>query len=59
VDFADVPGDYGRFGVDGIGIGSGKSRAREAAIAGSSPLLEFLEGARGVVLTSLVAISPA
>ena len=36
----------------GIGIGSGKSRSREAAIAAiSSPLLESsIEGARGVVL---------
>jgi cell division protein FtsZ len=35
----------------GIGIGSGKSRAREAAVASiSSPLLESsIEGARGVV----------
>jgi cell division protein FtsZ len=35
----------------GIGVGSGKSRAREAAIAAiSSPLLESsIEGARGVV----------
>jgi cell division protein FtsZ len=35
----------------GIGVGSGKSRAREAAVAAiSSPLLESsIEGARGVV----------
>jgi cell division protein FtsZ len=35
----------------GIGVGSGKSRAREAAVAAiSSPLLESsVEGARGVV----------
>ena len=53
VDFADVRAVMADAGsaLMGIGIGSGKSRAREAAIAAiSSPLLESsVEGARGVV----------
>lgn len=53
VDFADVRAIMADAGsaLMGIGIGSGKSRAREAAIAAiSSPLLESsVEGARGVV----------
>lgn len=53
VDFADVRAVMADAGsaLMGIGIGSGKSRAREAAIASiSSPLLESsIEGARGVV----------
>lgn len=53
VDFADVRAVMADAGsaLMGIGIGSGKSRAREAAIqAISSPLLECsIEGARGVV----------
>ncbi|WP_026082307.1 cell division protein FtsZ [Mastigocladopsis repens] len=53
VDFADVRAVMADAGsaLMGIGIGSGKSRAREAAIAAiSSPLLECsIEGARGVV----------
>jgi cell division protein FtsZ len=53
VDFADVRAIMADAGsaLMGIGIGSGKSRAREAAIAAiSSPLLECsIEGARGVV----------
>src|SRR5579883_62667 len=53
VDFADVRAVMADAGsaLMGIGIGSGKSRAREAAIAAiSSPLLESsIEGARGVV----------
>ncbi len=53
VDFADVRAIMADAGsaLMGIGIGSGKSRAREAAIAAiSSPLLESsIEGARGVV----------
>ena len=54
VDFADVRAVMADAGsaLMGIGIGSGKSRAREAAMAAiSSPLLESsIEGARGVVL---------
>ncbi len=53
VDFADVRAVMADAGsaLMGIGISSGKSRAREAAIAAiSSPLLECsIEGARGVV----------
>ncbi len=53
VDFADVRAIMADAGsaLMGIGIGSGKSRAREAAIAAiSSPLLEAsINGARGVV----------
>jgi cell division protein FtsZ len=53
VDFADVRAVMADAGsaLMGIGVGSGKSRAREAAIASiSSPLLESsIEGARGVV----------
>ncbi len=53
VDFADVRAVMADAGsaLMGIGIGSGKSRAREAAMASiSSPLLESsIEGARGVV----------
>jgi cell division protein FtsZ len=53
VDFADVRAVMADAGsaLMGIGIGSGKSRAREAAIqAISSPLLESsIEGAKGVV----------
>jgi cell division protein FtsZ len=53
VDFADVRAVMADSGsaLMGIGIGSGKSRAREAAIAAiSSPLLEAsIDGARGVV----------
>lgn len=53
VDFADVRAVMADAGsaLMGIGIGSGKSRAREAALASiSSPLLESsIEGARGVV----------
>lgn len=53
VDFADVRAIMADAGsaLMGIGIGSGKSRAREAAIAAiSSPLLEAsIDGARGVV----------
>lgn len=54
VDFADirtVMADAGS-ALMGIGEGSGKSRAREAAVAAiSSPLLESsIEGAQGVVL---------
>ncbi|HEY9668972.1 MAG TPA: cell division protein FtsZ, partial [Coleofasciculaceae cyanobacterium] len=53
VDFADVRAVMADAGsaLMGIGVGSGKSRAREAAIAAiSSPLLEAsIEGARGVV----------
>jgi len=53
VDFADVRAVMADAGsaLMGIGIGSGKSRAREAAIASiSSPLLESsIDGARGVV----------
>lgn len=53
VDFADVRAIMADAGsaLMGIGIGSGKSRAREAAIAAiSSPLLESsIAGARGVV----------
>ena len=53
VDFADVRAVMADAGsaLMGIGIGSGKSRAREAAVASiSSPLLESsIEGARGVV----------
>ncbi|NEO93653.1 MAG: cell division protein FtsZ [Moorea sp. SIO3G5] len=54
VDFADVRAVMADAGsaLMGIGMGSGKSRAREAAVAAiSSPLLESsIEGARGVVL---------
>ena len=54
VDFADVRAVMADAGsaLMGIGVGSGKSRAREAAMAAiSSPLLESsIEGARGVVL---------
>ena len=54
VDFADVRAVMADAGsaLMGIGIGSGKSRAREGAIAAiSSPLLESsVEGAKGVVL---------
>ncbi|MEB3340387.1 cell division protein FtsZ [Okeania sp.] len=53
VDFADVRAVMADAGsaLMGIGMGSGKSRAREAANAAiSSPLLESsIEGARGVV----------
>jgi cell division protein FtsZ len=53
VDFADVRAVMADAGsaLMGIGIGSGKSRAREAAVAAiSSPLLEAsIDGARGVV----------
>ncbi len=53
VDFADVRAIMADAGsaLMGIGLGSGKSRAREAANAAiSSPLLESsIEGARGVV----------
>ncbi|OUC14208.1 MAG: cell division protein FtsZ [Alkalinema sp. CACIAM 70d] len=53
VDFADVRAVMADAGsaLMGIGIGSGKSRAREAAMAAiSSPLLEAsIDGARGVV----------
>ena len=53
VDFADVRAIMADAGTAlmGIGVGSGKSRAREAANAAiSSPLLESsVEGARGVV----------
>lgn len=53
VDFADVRAIMADAGsaLMGIGVSSGKSRAREAAIAAiSSPLLECsIEGARGVV----------
>ncbi|HBE19144.1 MAG TPA: cell division protein FtsZ [Cyanobacteria bacterium UBA11149] len=53
VDFADVRAVMADAGsaLMGIGIGSGKSRATEAAVAAiSSPLLESsIEGARGVV----------
>lgn len=53
VDFADVRAIMADAGsaLMGIGLGSGKSRAREAASAAiSSPLLESsIEGAKGVV----------
>ncbi|WOB42821.1 cell division protein FtsZ [Thermoleptolyngbya oregonensis NK1-22] len=53
VDFADVRAVMADAGsaLMGIGIGTGKSRAREAATAAiSSPLLESsIDGARGVV----------
>lgn len=53
VDFADVRAVMADAGsaLMGIGIGSGKSRATEAAVSAiSSPLLESsIEGARGVV----------
>lgn len=53
VDFADVRAVMADAGsaLMGIGVGSGKSRAREAAISAiSSPLLEdSVDGARGVV----------
>ena len=54
VDFADVRAVMADAGsaLMGIGVGSGKSRAQEAATAAiSSPLLESsIEGARGVVM---------
>jgi len=54
VDFADVRAVMADAGsaLMGIGLGSGKSRAKEAAVAAiSSPLIEStIEGARGVVL---------
>ncbi len=54
VDFADVKAVMADAGsaLMGIGIGSGKSRAKEGAVmAISSPLLESsIEGAKGVVL---------
>lgn len=54
VDFADVRAVMADAGsaLMGIGIGSGKSRAKEGATAAiSSPLLESsIQGARGVVL---------
>ncbi len=54
VDFADVRAIMADAGsaLMGIGIGSGKSRAREAAVAAvSSPLLEAsINGAKGVVI---------
>ncbi|MEB3225173.1 MAG: cell division protein FtsZ [Synechococcus sp.] len=54
VDFADVRAVMADAGsaLMGIGIGSGKARAREAALmAISSPLMESsIEGAQGVVL---------
>lgn len=54
VDFADVRAVMADAGsaLMGIGVGSGKSRAREAALmAISSPLMESsIEGAQGVVL---------
>lgn len=54
VDFADVRAVMADAGsaLMGIGIGSGKSRAKEAAIAAiSSPLIETsIDGATGVVL---------
>jgi cell division protein FtsZ len=53
VDFADIRAVMADAGsaLMGIGMGSGKSRAREAAVAAvSSPLLESsIEGAKGVV----------
>lgn len=53
VDFADVRAVMADAGsaLMGIGVGTGKSRAREAAMASiSSPLLESsIDGARGVV----------
>lgn len=53
VDFADVRAVMADAGsaLMGIGMGSGKSRAREAAMAAiSSPLMESsIEGAKGVV----------
>jgi cell division protein FtsZ len=53
VDFADVRAVMADAGsaLMGIGLGSGKSRAREAAVAAiASPLLESsIEGAKGVV----------
>jgi len=53
VDFADVRAVMADAGsaLMGIGVGSGKSRAREAAVTAiSSPLLESsIDGARGVV----------
>ncbi|MBF2018992.1 MAG: cell division protein FtsZ [Hydrococcus sp. C42_A2020_068] len=54
VDFADVRAIMADAGsaLMGIGIGTGKSRAKEGAIAAiSSPLLESsIEGAKGVIL---------
>lgn len=55
VDFADVRSVMSDAGpaLMGIGTGSGKARARDAAIAAiSSPLLDFpIEKAKGVVFT--------
>ena len=55
VDFADVRSVMQDAGpaLMGIGTGSGKSRARDAAVAAiSSPLLDFpIEKAKGVVFT--------
>lgn len=54
VDFADVRAVMADAGsaLMGIGIGSGKSRAKEGAITAiSSPLIEYsIEGAKGVVI---------
>ncbi len=54
VDFADVRAVMADAGsaLMGIGVGSGKSKAKEGAVAAiSSPLLESsIEGAKGVVL---------
>jgi len=54
VDFADVRAVMADAGsaLIGIGIGSGKSRAKESAVAAiSSPLIESsIQGAKGVVL---------
>lgn len=54
VDFADVRTVMANAGsaLMGIGIGTGKSRAREAAVSAiSSPLMEAsVEGAKGVIL---------
>ncbi|MBE9222745.1 cell division protein FtsZ [Cyanobacterium stanieri LEGE 03274] len=54
VDFADVRAVMADAGsaLMGIGIGSGKSRAKESAVAAiSSPLIESsIQGAKGVVL---------
>ncbi len=54
VDFADVRAIMADAGsaLMGIGVGTGKSRAREAAVAAvSSPLLEAsIHGAKGVVI---------
>ena len=55
VDFADVRSVMQDAGpaLMGIGTGSGKTRARDAAVAAiSSPLLDFpIEKAKGVVFT--------